>query len=92
MQSKKVTKQTSKTSNSLLFRYLFKNTLNSSSIAVTTVSTIVNCESMPSMNIIRKNKIAQIGDGFMFRIASVKTFLIKTTIRFFKLKNELNKV
>jgi len=70
----KVIKQTNKTSISLRFKYLFTNDLNSSSIVVTTVSTIVNCESIPSINIIRKNKTAQIGDGFMLRIASGKTF------------------
>jgi len=70
----KVNKQTSRTSNSLRFKYFFTNILNSSSIAVTTVSTIVNCESMPSMNIIKKNNTAQTGDGFMLRIASGKTF------------------
>ena len=43
-------------------------------MAVTTVSTIVNCESMPSMNIIEKNNTPHNGDGLMFRIASGKTF------------------
>ena len=51
-------------------RRLLKICGNSSQIAVTTVSKIVNCESNPKVNSIKKKRIAQKGDTGSLLIAS----------------------